>query len=65
MADQYEKEYNDLIKKREIILKDKHNIEKAIIELDEKRKDALEDIYGEVNRNLNSIYSTLTTRNTS
>ena len=41
MADQYEKEYNDLIKKREIIVKDKTNIEKAIKELDEKRKDAL------------------------
>jgi structural maintenance of chromosome 2 len=59
MADQYEKEYNDLIKKREIIVKDKTNIEKAIKELDEKRKDALEDIYSQVNKNLDSIYSTL------
>jgi structural maintenance of chromosome 2 len=59
MADQYEKEYNDLIKKREIIIKDKTNIEKAIIELDQKRKDALEDIYSQVNKNLDSIYSTL------
>jgi structural maintenance of chromosome 2 len=59
MADQYEQEYNNLIKKREIILKDKTNIEKAIKELDEKRKDALEDIYGHVNKNLDSIYSTL------
>jgi len=59
MADQYEKEYNDLIKKREIIVKDKTNIEKAIKELDEKRKDALEDIYNQVNKNLNSIYTSL------
>jgi structural maintenance of chromosome 2 len=59
MADQYEKEYNELIKKREIIIKDKTNIEKAIKELDEKRKDALDDIYGQVNKNLDSIYSTL------
>ena len=59
MSDQYEKEYNDLIKKREIIIKDKTNIEKAIKELDEKRKDALEDIYSQVNKNLNSIYTTL------
>jgi structural maintenance of chromosome 2 len=59
MADQYEKEYNDLIKKKEIIVKDKNNIEKAILELDEKRKEALEDIYSSVNKNLDSIYSTL------
>jgi structural maintenance of chromosome 2 len=59
MSDQYEKEYNDLIKKREIIIKDKTNIEKAIKELDEKRKDALEDIFSQVNKNLNSIYTTL------
>ena len=59
MADQYEQEYNNLIKKREIIIKDKTNIEKAILELDEKRKDALEDIYSQVNKNLDSIYSTL------
>jgi structural maintenance of chromosome 2 len=59
MADQYEKEYNDLIKKKEIIMKDKTNIEKAINELDEKRKEALNDIYSHVNKNLDSIYSTL------
>jgi structural maintenance of chromosome 2 len=59
MADQYEKQYNDLIKKKEIIIKDKANIEKAIIELDEKRKEALEEIYVQVNKNINSIYSTL------
>lgn len=59
MADQYEKQYNDLIKKKEIIIKDKSNIEKAILELDEKRKVALEEIYIQVNKNLNSIYSTL------
>ena len=59
MADQYEKEYNDLIKKKEIILKDKQNIQNAIDELDKKRKDALEDIYKQVNVSINSIYSTL------
>ena len=59
MADQYEKEYNDLIKKKEIIVKDKTNIEKAIFELDDKRKEALNDIYSHVNKNLDSIYSTL------
>ena len=59
MSEQYEKQYNDLIKKREIINKDKINIQKAIDELDEKRKIALEEIFIQVNNNLNSIYSTL------
>ena len=59
MADQYEKEYNELIKKKEIILKDKLNIEKAIKEMDLKRKESLNEIYEQVNKNLNSIYSTL------
>jgi structural maintenance of chromosome 2 len=59
MADQYEKEYNDLMKKKEIIVKDKTNIEKAIVDLDDKRKEALNDIYSHVNENLDSIYSTL------
>ncbi len=59
MADQYEKEYNSLVDKREIIIKDKTNIEKAIVELDDKRKDALDDIYSKVNKNLDSIYSSL------
>ncbi len=59
MADQYEKEYNDLIKKKEIIVKDKISIEKAIVELDDKRKEALNDIYSHVNKNLDSIYTTL------
>jgi structural maintenance of chromosome 2 len=59
MADKSEKEYNDLVSKREIIMKDKNSIEKAITELDDKRKDALQEIYEHVNKNLNSIYSTL------
>lgn len=41
MADQYEKEYNNLVKKKEIILKDKVNIQNAIDELDKKRKDKM------------------------
>ncbi|MFM7857669.1 MAG: hypothetical protein ACKO96_38545, partial [Flammeovirgaceae bacterium] len=59
MSDQYEKEYQDLIKKREIITKDKTNIELAIKEMDVKRKEAIEEIYDRVNKELNSIYSTL------
>ncbi len=59
MADKSEKEYSDLVSRKEIILKDKNLIEKAIIELDDKRKEALQEIYEHVNKNLNSIYSTL------
>jgi structural maintenance of chromosome 2 len=59
MADQYENKYNELINKKEIIIKDKNNIEKAIIDMDQKRKDALEEIYEQVDKNLDSIYSTL------
>ena len=59
MSDQYEKEYQDLIKKREIITKDKTNIEVAIKEMDIKRKEAIEEIFTIVNKELNSIYSTL------
>jgi len=59
LADQYENEYKSLVEKREIIIKDKNNIEKAILELDIKRKDALDEIFNQVNLNLNSIYSVL------
>jgi structural maintenance of chromosome 2 len=59
MADQYENKYNELMNKKEIIIKDKNNIEKAIIDMDQKRKDALEEIYEQVDKNLDSIYSTL------
>ncbi len=59
LADQYEKQYKTLTEKRETIIKDKANIEKAIKELDIKRKDALDDIYIQVNENLSKIYTTL------
>jgi len=59
LSDQYEKEYQELMKKKEIITKDKKNIEEAIKEMDIKRKDAIEDIFTHVNKELNSIYSTL------
>lgn len=59
MADKSEKDYNSLISKKEILLKDKKLIEKAIQELDQRRIEALQEIYEHVNKNLNSIYSTL------
>jgi len=59
MADQYEKEYKSLIEKKQILLENKTQIQKAIDELDEKRKIAIEEIFSSVNKNLNKIYSSL------
>ena len=59
MADQYDKEYTNLIKKKEIIVKDKLNIQKAIEELDKKRKEALEKVFSLTSDSLNKIYKTL------
>ena len=59
MADQYDKEYSNLIKKKEIIIKDKLNIQKAIEELDKKRKEALEKVFSLTSDSLNKIYKTL------
>ena len=59
MADQYDKEYTNLIKKKEIIIKDKLNIQKAIEELDKKRKEALEKVFSLTSDSLNKIYKTL------
>ena len=59
MADQYDKEYTNLIKKKEIIIKDKVNIQKAIEELDKKRKEALEKVFSLTSDSLNKIYKTL------
>ena len=59
MAEQYDKEYESLIKKKDIIAKDKLNIEKAIEELDKKRKEALKVVFSDASDNLNKIYKTL------
>ena len=59
IADQYDKEYSNLIKKKEIIMKDKLNIQKAIEELDKKRKEALEKVFNVTTESLNKIYKTL------
>lgn len=59
MADQYNQEYIDLVKKREVVLKDKANIQKAIDDLDMKRKTALEDIFGKVSVTINKIFAKL------
>lgn len=59
MADQYDKEYSNLVKRKEIIMKDKINIQKAIEDLDKKRKEALEKVFIKASESLNKIYKTL------
>ena len=54
-----EQEYEDLKQKRDIIEKDKGKIEKAIAELDQKKKEALEVTWQKVNGDFGSIFSTL------
>ena len=59
MMEKAESEYEELLKKREIIEKDKSQIEKVIEELDVKKKETLETTYAKVNRDFGSIFSTL------
>ena len=58
MMEKAESEYEELLKKREIIEKDKSQIEKVIEELDVK-KETLATTYAKVNRDFGSIFSTL------
>ena len=55
MMEKAESEYEELLKKREIIEKDKSQIE----ELDVKKKETLATTYAKVNRDFGSIFSTL------
>ena len=55
MMEKAESEYEELLKKREIIEKDKSQIE----ELDVKKKKTLATTYAKVNRDFGSIFSTL------
>ena len=59
MMEKAESEYEELLKKREIIEKDKSQIEKVIEELDVKKKKTLATTYAKVNRDFGSIFSTL------
>lgn len=58
LVNEFEKQYNDLIEKRQILINDKQKMEKAINELDIKRKESIQKVYDYVNIKLNSIYST-------
>ena len=59
MMEKAESEYEELLKKREIIEKDKSQIEKVIEELDVKKQETLATTYAKVNREFGSIFSTL------
>ena len=58
LVDEFEKQYNILIEKRSILVNDKIKLEKAIIELDEKRKISVEKVFTFVNEKFDSIYKT-------
>ena len=59
MMEKAEGEYQELLKKRQIIENDKSQIEKVIEELDVKKKETLATTYAKVNRDFGSIFSTL------
>ncbi|XP_013399508.1 structural maintenance of chromosomes protein 2 [Lingula anatina] len=59
MLGKAEEQYNDLIKKRKMVLNDKAKIAAVIAELDEKKNEALKKAYEQVNKDFGSIFSTL------
>ncbi|KAL0480513.1 structural maintenance of chromosome [Acrasis kona] len=59
MYDKAEKEYNDLISKRGIVESDKQKIEQVIVELDDKKRVAIQKTWSKVNGDFASIFSTL------
>ncbi|KAK9866148.1 hypothetical protein WJX84_002772 [Apatococcus fuscideae] len=59
MIDKAEEEYQELSGKKDIVSKDKAKIHKVIAELDEKKQEALQKTWTEVNQKFGSIFSTL------
>ncbi|XP_055956394.1 structural maintenance of chromosomes protein 2-like [Patella vulgata] len=59
MLGKAEEQYNDLIRKRQIVLNDKSKIALVIVELDEKKNNALKKAWTQVNKDFNSIFSSL------
>ncbi|KAK3612696.1 hypothetical protein CHS0354_042222 [Potamilus streckersoni] len=59
MLGKAEEQYNDLMKKRKIVLNDKAKIAAVILELDQKKNEALKKAWEMVNKDFSSIYSTL------
>ena len=50
MLGKAEEQYQELCKRREIVLNDKHKMQAIIDELDKKKNDALMKVYEEVNK---------------
>lgn len=59
MLGKAEEKYNDLMKKKRIVLNDKDKIASVIKELDEKKNEALRNAWKKVNKDFGSIFSTL------
>mmetsp|Transcript_15898 Transcript_15898/g.31167 ORF Transcript_15898/g.31167 Transcript_15898/m.31167 type:complete len:1174 (+) Transcript_15898:40-3561(+) len=59
MFEKAEQEYQDLMKKKEIIEKDKQKIEEVILELDRKKNEVLETTWKKVTKDFGNIFSTL------
>lgn len=59
MIEKAESEYEELARKKEVILNDKAKIEAVIEELDVKKEQALQTTWTKVNRDFGSIFSTL------
>jgi len=59
MFEKAEQEYKDLLAKRDIILNDKQKIEQVIRDLDEKKTETLRRTWVKVNKDFDSIFSTL------
>merc|ERR1712048_247703 len=59
MFEKAEQEYKDLLQKRDIILNDRRTIEQVIKDLDEKKGETLRRTWAKVNKDFDSIFSTL------
>lgn len=59
MKERAEEEYQQLMKRRDIIMNDKAKIEEVIDELDLKKNEALENTWVKVNKDFGSIFSSL------
>jgi structural maintenance of chromosome 2 len=59
MFEKAEQEYQDLLKKRNIIIKDKTKIEEVIAELDHKKNETLHTTFDKVTKDFGSIFSAL------
>merc|ERR1712093_151500 len=59
MFEKADAEYKDLLKKRDIILSDKKKIEEVLLDLDQKKLEAVRSTWVKVNKDFGSIFSTL------